>query len=46
MATTKLDRSEPLFERDRPICLGPLLDAVRQLRFGSVEITVHDERIV
>lgn len=46
MATTKLDHSEPLSERDRSIWLEPLLDAVRQLRFGSVEITVHDGRIV
>ena len=46
MATTDLDHSEPLFERDRPTWLEPLLDAVRQLRFGSVEITVHDGRIV
>lgn len=46
MAATKLDRSEPLFERDRPIWLEPLLDVVRQLRFGSVEITVHDGRVV
>lgn len=46
MATTKLDHCEPLSERDRSIWLEPLLDAVRQLRFGSVEITVHDGRIV
>ncbi len=46
MTTKNLDPSEPLFERDRPIWLEPLLDAVRQLRFGSVEITVHDGRIV
>jgi hypothetical protein len=46
MATTKLDHSELLSERDRSIWLEPLLDAVRQLRFGSVEITVHDGRIV
>lgn len=46
MATTKLDHSELLSLRDRSIWLEPLLDAVRQLRFGSVEITVHDSRIV
>ncbi|MDQ3775521.1 MAG: YezD family protein [Pseudomonadota bacterium] len=46
MATTKLDHSEALFERDRPTWIESLLDVVRQLRFGSVEITVHDGRIV
>ncbi|MGH8569213.1 MAG: YezD family protein [Gammaproteobacteria bacterium] len=46
MATTKLDHREPLSERDRSVWLEPLLDAVRQLRFGSVEITVHAGRIV
>ncbi len=46
MATTKLDYSEPLLDRDQPTWLEPLLHAVRQLRFGSVEITVHDGRIV
>jgi hypothetical protein len=46
MATMKLERSEAPFEVDRPTWLEPLLDAVRQLRFGSVEITVHDGRIV
>ncbi|MGH8563657.1 MAG: YezD family protein [Gammaproteobacteria bacterium] len=45
MATTKLDHSEAL-ERNRPTWIEPLLDAVGQLRFGSVEITVHDGRIV
>ncbi len=46
MATTKLHHTEPLIEPERPKWLDPLLDAVRQLRFGSVEITVHDGRIV
>lgn len=46
MATTDLDHFEPLLNRDQPTWLEPLLDAVRQLRFGSVEITVHDSRIV
>ncbi len=46
MATTKLDHSESLLDRERSIWLEPLLDAVRQLRFGSVELTVHDGRIV
>jgi len=46
MATTKLHPCEPLSEADRPPWLGPFLDAVGQLRYGSVEITVHDGRIV
>ena len=46
MATTDLDHSEPLLDRDQPTWVETLLDAVRQLRFGSVEITVHDGRIV
>jgi hypothetical protein len=46
MATTDLDRSQPLLDRDQPTWVETLLDAVRQLRFGSVEITVHDGRIV
>ncbi|MGQ0593678.1 MAG: YezD family protein [Gammaproteobacteria bacterium] len=46
MATTELDHSEPRLDRDQPAWVEPLLDAVRQLRFGSVEVTVHDGRIV
>jgi hypothetical protein len=46
MATTDLDRSKPLLDRDETTWVETLLDAVRQLRFGSVEITVHDGRIV
>jgi hypothetical protein len=46
MATTDLDHSQPLLDREQPSWVEPLLDAVRQLRFGSVEITVHDGRIV
>jgi hypothetical protein len=46
MATTDLDRSKPLLDRDQTTWVETLLDAVRQLRFGSVEITVHDGRIV
>jgi len=39
MAITDLDHTEPLLDRDQPTWVEPLLDAVRQLRFGSVEIT-------
>jgi hypothetical protein len=46
MATMDLDRSKPLLDRDQTTWVETLLDAVRQLRFGSVEITVHDGRIV
>ena len=46
MAITKLDRSEPLSAPESPTWLDPLLNAIKQLRFGSVEITVHDGRIV
>ena len=46
MATTDLDHAGPVLDGDQPTWVEPLLDAVRQLRFGSVEITVHDGRIV
>ena len=46
MAITDARSLRTLLDRDQPTWVEPLLDAVRQLRFGSVEITVHDGRIV
>lgn len=46
MAITKLDYPEPPIGPDRPGWLDPIAHALRQLRYGSVEITVHDGRIV
>jgi len=42
MAITKLAQSEPLSAPEWPTWLDSLLNAIKQLRFGSVEITVHD----
>lgn len=48
MASTELLRSEP--RRERIDALAPeeraVLEAIRALRFGSVEVVVHQSRIV